>query len=266
MLEDSKVHQAGSTPSHHDSPTNSGFCTSPGKDQRMLDWATGQSVCRPRSVLGSASTSVCSALLGNMLPTLTALHVKTGISPQNLRKTILNSTWQRKQILTWMQHRFQVLVSVLMANLLKKLLSKLAALTAFKWLTRLLPNMVGWPVYSLCCSGRAQCMTCSVRDSVSGGTEGIVAVKATLSSALPHTILFSKSGGVTPRLVSICEGHPSQKARFSRSPEPRGARDGVCSQGLLRLYPCPLKVTYPPQMETPQTCQTLPATATPGEF
>ena len=67
-------------------------------------------MCRPRSVLGSASTSVCSALLGNMLPTLTALHVKTGISPQNLRKTILNSTWQRKQILTWMQHRFQVLV------------------------------------------------------------------------------------------------------------------------------------------------------------
>ena len=113
------------------------------KTKRMLDRATGQSVCRPRSVLGSASTSVCSALLGNMLPILTALHVKTGISPQNLRKTILNSTWQRKQILTWIQHRFQVLVSVLMANLLKKLLSKLAALTAFKWLTRLLPNMVG---------------------------------------------------------------------------------------------------------------------------
>lgn len=93
--EHSEVHQAGSTPSHHDSPTNSGFCTSPGKDQRMLDRATRQSVCRPRSVLSSASTSICSALLGNTLPTLKALHVKIGISPQNLRKTVLNSTWQK---------------------------------------------------------------------------------------------------------------------------------------------------------------------------
>ena len=73
----------------------------------------------------------------------------------------------------------------------------------------------------------------SVSDSVSGGTEGIVAVKATLFSALPHTILFSKSGWVTPRLVYICKEHRSWKALlFSRSPEPRAARDGVCSQGL----------------------------------
>lgn len=145
------------------------------------------------------------------------------------------------QILTWMQHRFQVLVSILMANLLKKPLSKLAALRVFKWLTCLLPNMAGWPVYNLCCWGCAQCTTCSVSLSatVSGGTEGIVAVKATLFSALPHTILFSKSGWVTPRLVYICKEHRSWKALlFSRSPEPRAARDGVCSQGLcLDLTP-----------------------------
>lgn len=106
----------------------------------------------------------------------------------------------------------------------------------------------------------------SVSDSVSGGTEGIVAVKATLSSALLHTILFSKSGWITPRLVYICERHPSQKALFSRSPEPRGARDVVCSQGRVPPYPHPLKVIYPPQMEMPQTCQTLSATAIPEEF
>ena len=106
----------------------------------------------------------------------------------------------------------------------------------------------------------------SVSDSVSGGTEGTVAVKVTLSSTLPNTTLFSTSGWVTPRLVYICERHPSQKALFSRSPEPRGARDGICSQGRVPPCPHPLKVICPPQMEMPQTCQTLSATAIPEEF
>lgn len=60
-------------------------------------------------------------------------------------------------------------------------------ITKYGWLTGLQSVLL-----RVCSTHDLFCQ--SVSDSVSGGTEGIVAVKATLSSALPHTILFSKSG------------------------------------------------------------------------